>query len=69
MKTIILALTLLAAAALVLADDYPRRKPGLWEMTMAGEAEGAKETRSSRLCTDRAFEDLMIKKGMDTIST
>jgi hypothetical protein len=69
MRTAALTLTLIAAVGLARADDFPRRKPGLWETTMTGEANRAHEPRTSRLCTDRAFEDLMIKKGMDMMST
>ena len=65
MKTAALTLTLIAACGLAHADDFPRRKSGLWEMTMTDEEKGASEPKKSRLCIDRAFEDLMIKKGMD----
>ena len=69
MRTAALTLTLITTVGLAHADDFPRRKPGLWEMTMTGEAKGAHEPKSSRLCIDRAFEDCMIKKGMDVRST
>ena len=52
----------LFAASTARADDFPTRKPGLWEIatTIAG------TPRTSRLCVDAASEAAMIKKGVAT---
>ena len=59
---------LVAAVLVVLpvgafADEYPLRKPGLWEITMTGK-EGP--SMVTKMCVDAAFEADMLKKGEAT---
>lgn len=62
-------LTVLLTAALILpatttrADEYPARKPGLWEITT-----DPKDPRPmvARLCIDAATEADLLKKGQAT---
>jgi len=46
------------------ADDYPARKPGLWEITMNM---GHSPPRVSRMCIDAATDAEMRDKGMNTV--
>lgn len=61
------AVALLAAAACTLpalAQDYPKLKPGQWEITMRTAA-GAESPppRKSTMCTDEAMQQEMMKMG------
>jgi hypothetical protein len=61
MRTIALTLTLLAASGLACAQEFPFRKPGLWEITVSGEPKHPPAMQ--RLCLDRETEELAHKKG------
>jgi Protein of unknown function (DUF3617) len=55
-----LSVTLFSAAAL--ADDYPARKPGLWEVTSHAEVGHATTTK---MCIDPETDQLFHKMGTD----
>jgi hypothetical protein len=59
----LLAALLVALPAGAFADDYPMRKPGLWEITITIKGSPG---RVSQLCLDAATEADMIKKGEAT---
>ncbi len=58
------ALAVLLAASSLAADAMPKRKPGLWEVTMKNEAMPQMPAVTSEQCVDAASDDALIKKGM-----
>jgi hypothetical protein len=58
-----LLLALAGAGGSARADEFPARKPGLWEVTTSG---AGPRTRVVRLCLDVATEAEMIRKGLET---
>jgi hypothetical protein len=62
MKSGILLLLLLAFAGRALADDPPRRKPGLWEIVTQNLKTGAAPT-VQRICIDREIDEWMSSQG------
>jgi len=64
----LIAPPLLAAATLLAVDvgcaaDFPRRKPGLWELTIAGDG-GRRPPRTSRFCLDAATDALLMRNAV-----
>ena len=57
-KNPIIIASLLLAAAHAAAIDLPKRKPGLWEMTLSA-PDGKRPPRSAKYCIDAATEALM----------
>lgn len=55
-----LATSLVALAPAAYADEFPPRKPGLWEITMSSEQAPPEVTRT---CIDAAFEAKMHAMG------
>ncbi|MGO9006750.1 MAG: DUF3617 domain-containing protein [Beijerinckiaceae bacterium] len=58
--TAILMSTIVSTAAF--ADEFPPRKPGLWEITVTGEKRPA---RTMKMCIDKETDDLFHKLGTD----
>ena len=57
----VLALALLAAPAL--AQDYPKLKPGLWEMERTAERGGAQHPNRMTMCLDDTVQKEMFDMG------
>ena len=53
-------LLFLAAATRADGTNFPKRKPGLWELTVA-QPTGTRPPRSSRFCLDAATDALLMK--------
>jgi hypothetical protein len=58
--TAILISTICCTAAL--ADEFPPRKPGLWEITVTGEK---RPTVTMKMCIDKETDELFHKLGTD----
>ncbi len=54
----VLSTLLVLAAGLALAAELPKRKPGLWEMTLSS-PDAKRPPRSARYCIDAATEALL----------
>ena len=54
----VLSTLLVLAAGLALAAELPKRKPGLWEMTLSS-PDSKRPPRSARYCIDAATEALL----------
>lgn len=47
------------------ADDYPPRKPGLWEVSMTT-GSGKSHAMGTKMCIDAASDAALYKMGMET---
>jgi hypothetical protein len=55
-----LGVAALAAAALALAQEFPKLKPGLWEMSLIGQRDG-QPPRLTTICLDDTLQQEMYK--------
>jgi Protein of unknown function (DUF3617) len=65
-RALILANSLLVLTVTALADEFPARKAGLWEITTNT---GGSSPAVTRLCLDDATETELLKKGNATMNT
>ena len=56
--------TLLAWSVPAAAQDFPKRKPGLWEMSMQMPGHGGTGTMNSRQCVDEQSDAEMHRKAL-----
>jgi hypothetical protein len=61
-RSLFAATLAVACSSIALAQDYPKMKAGLWEMTSTAAKEGVPPAKSS-LCTDDALQKELVTMG------